>query len=125
MARSMNASRLVSRILRGCIVGAGCLLLAGGMGAAWQPHVVAELPRGEPDAPPDVFADYLATPYWPADGFDFPVGDRDGAGTYEGSDGRTHRGWYVATKFGEDYALGIHPGEDWNGRGGGNTDLGQ
>ena len=34
-------------------------------------------------------------------------------------------GWYVATRFGERYSLGIHPGEDWNGTGGGNTDLGQ
>ena len=60
-----------------------------------------------------------------ADGFDFPVGDPDGGGSYVGPDGRRHEGWYVATSFGEQYALGLHPGEDWNGRGGGNTDLGQ
>lgn len=60
-----------------------------------------------------------------ADGFDFPVGDPDGGGAYVDPDGRRHEGWYVATAFGERYALGLHPGEDWNGRGGGNTDLGQ
>jgi len=60
-----------------------------------------------------------------ADGFDFPVGDRDGNGAYVDPSGKAHDGWYVATAFGETYALGLHPGEDWNGRGGGNTDLGQ
>lgn len=61
-----------------------------------------------------------------ADGFDFPVGDPDGNGAYvDPSTGKQHEGWYVATAFGESYMLGLHPGEDWNGRGGGNTDLGQ
>jgi murein DD-endopeptidase MepM/ murein hydrolase activator NlpD len=60
-----------------------------------------------------------------ADGFDFPVGDADGGGSYTDAAGRTHTGWYVATSYGEVYALGIHPGEDWNGRGGGDTDRGQ
>jgi hypothetical protein len=31
----------------------------------------------------------------------------------------------VATHLGDSYALGIHTGEDWNGRGGGDTDFGQ
>lgn len=61
-----------------------------------------------------------------ADGFDFPVGDVDGQGSYKSKlNGKTYNGWYVATKFGESYSLGIHPGEDWNGIGGGDTDTGQ
>ena len=60
------------------------------------------------------------------DGFDFPVGDKDGKGGYTSLlDGKHYDSWYVATKTGEEYYLGIHTGEDWNGSGGGNTDLGQ
>lgn len=58
-------------------------------------------------------------------GFDFPVGDKDANGSYTDPDGKTHVGWYLATKCGEVYDLGIHTGDDWNGKGGGNTDLGQ
>ncbi|NLN33405.1 MAG: M23 family metallopeptidase [Flavobacteriaceae bacterium] len=43
-----------------------------------------------------------------ADGFDFPVGKPDG------------EGYYDAQHFGDNH----HLGEDWNGTGGGNTDLG-
>lgn len=72
------------------------------------------------------FDDFLQADIAPADGFDFPFGDADGKGAYtDKATGKTHHGWYVATKFGESYSLGIHPGEDWNGNGGGNTDLGQ
>lgn len=60
-----------------------------------------------------------------ADGFDFPIGDREGKGSYTSSDGKAYEGWYIATKCAEEYSLGIHTGEDWNGSGGGNTDLGQ
>jgi murein DD-endopeptidase MepM/ murein hydrolase activator NlpD len=73
----------------------------------------------------DVFADYLEADIPPADGFDFPVGNPDGKGSYKDKAGKTHHGWYVATSFGEKFYLGIHPGEDWNGKGGGNTDAGQ
>lgn len=69
---------------------------------------------------------YLKTDFPPADGFDFPIGNPDGKGSY--IDKRTrkkHKGWYIASHFLEENSLGIHPGEDWNGRGGGNTDLGQ
>jgi len=45
-----------------------------------------------------------------ADGFDFPVGKPDGAGYYKA------RGLRLRSP--------THFGEDWNGRGGGNTDLG-
>ncbi len=49
----------------------------------------------------------LNTPYQ-ADGFDFPIGKPDG------------EDYYNAQGFGENY----HLGEDWNGKGGGNTDFG-
>ncbi|NOT59870.1 MAG: peptidoglycan DD-metalloendopeptidase family protein [Acidobacteria bacterium] len=69
---------------------------------------------------------YLRTEYPPADGFDFAIGDANGKGAYvDAATGKQHEGWYVATKFNEQYALGLHPAEDWNGRGGGNTDMGQ
>ena len=51
-------------------------------------------------------ADYIRCPL--ADGFDFPVGKPDGAGYYKA------RGYYPNG----------HLGEDWNGRGGGDSDLG-
>jgi murein DD-endopeptidase MepM/ murein hydrolase activator NlpD len=60
-----------------------------------------------------------------AAGFDFPVGNKDGKGSYTSPDGKKYDGWYVATKCAEEYSLGIHTGEDWNGSGGGSTDLGQ
>ena len=43
-----------------------------------------------------------------ADGFDYPVGKPDAKAYYKA------RGFWP----------GVHPGEDWNGKGGGNTDLG-
>lgn len=74
----------------------------------------------------DPFDTWLDAPHPPADGFDYPIGDADGTGSYrDKATGATHDGWYIATDFGEEYSLGIHPGEDWNGRGGGATDLGQ
>jgi murein DD-endopeptidase MepM/ murein hydrolase activator NlpD len=60
----------------------------------------------------DSFDEYMRAGFAPADGFDFPFGDGEG-------------GWYRATHFAESYSLGIHTGEDWNGAGGGSTDLGQ
>jgi len=54
------------------------------------------------------------------------VGDADGKGWYTDlATGKRYNGWYIATNFAEQYSLGIHPAEDWNGNGGGNTDLGQ
>lgn len=61
-----------------------------------------------------------------AEGFDFPVGDLNGKGSYISlGSNQEYDGWYVATKTGDEYTLGIHTGEDWNGTGGGDTDLGQ
>ncbi len=61
-----------------------------------------------------------------ADGFDFPFGDKDGQGGYTDlKTGKKYSGWYIATKAAETYYLGIHTGEDWNGNGGGDSDLGQ
>lgn len=74
----------------------------------------------------NVFDAFLQTEAPPADGFDFAFGDPDGKGEYtDKATGQQFRGWYIATKFAEQYSLGIHPGEDWNGSGGKNTDLGQ
>jgi len=74
----------------------------------------------------NVFEDYLRSDYPPADGFDFPFGNSNGQGEYTDKEtGKKYSGWYIATKFAEQYSLGIHPGEDWNGNGGKNTDRGQ
>jgi murein DD-endopeptidase MepM/ murein hydrolase activator NlpD len=61
-----------------------------------------------------------------ADGFSYPFGNGNGGGKYTGiNDHKSYEGWYIATKTGEKYQLGIHTGEDWNGKGGGDTDFGQ
>ncbi len=63
-------------------------------------------------------------------GFDFPVGDINAEGSYTNPiDGKTYNGWYVASEFLDaNYYLkkgSYHPGADWNGSGGGDTDFGQ
>ncbi len=79
-----------------------------------------------PSATGNVFDDFMFADYAPADGFDFPFGDPNGQGEYTDKEtGQRYSGWYRATKFAEVYSLGIHPGEDWNGNGGKNTDRGQ
>lgn len=63
---------------------------------------------------------------WLADGFAYPFGDKEGGGSYvDLKTGKKYSGWYVATDAAETYFLGIHTGEDWNGNGGGDSDLGQ
>jgi murein DD-endopeptidase MepM/ murein hydrolase activator NlpD len=84
---------------------------------------LAALPAARAAASP--FDSWLRNPYPVANGFSFPVGDGEGGGTYTDPAGTRHDGWYVATHMGDSYALGIHTGEDWNGRGGGDTDFGQ
>ena len=65
------------------------------------------------------FDDFLNAGVTPADGFAFALGDPDGKGAYtDKATGKTHNGWYVATRFAEKYSMGIHTGEDWNGVGG-------
>jgi murein DD-endopeptidase MepM/ murein hydrolase activator NlpD len=106
---------------------------AGGLVQAQPAESSAESAGGSPavdtpgvSSPADPFESYLRAEFPVADGFDFPVGDSDGRGAYlDPASGRSYDGWYVATRFGERYSLGIHPGEDWNGTGGWNTDLGQ
>lgn len=79
-----------------------------------------------PSRPTNIFERYLSTDITPADGFDFAVGNPDGQGDYTDlATGQRYHGWYIATHFAESYSLGLHPGEDWNGTGGKNTDLGQ
>ena len=53
-----------------------------------------------------------------ASGFDFPVGDKNA----KGWNGVNDKGWYIASGFLRPF---FHPGEDWNGLGGGNTDFGE
>jgi lipoprotein-anchoring transpeptidase ErfK/SrfK len=85
----------------------------------------SSLPVTRP-TPYDVFDAFIATDVPPADGFDFAVGDENGGGRYtDKASGQEFAGWYVAVQFAEEYSLGIHTGEDWNGSGGGSTDLGQ
>ena len=79
-----------------------------------------------PSTPQISFDSYLTSRVPIADGFDFPIGDHNAQGSYNDlKTGLPHQGWYVAVHFNESYSLGIHTGEDWNGNGGGNTDLGQ
>lgn len=59
------------------------------------------------------------------DGFDFPVGDKNATGTYTAKDGKKYAGWSATGKIGELNKTEIQTGENWNGKGGGNTDLGQ
>jgi murein DD-endopeptidase MepM/ murein hydrolase activator NlpD len=122
-AQGHVSTRRTKRSLRTALALVG-LFVAG---VVWQ----AEKPFSQPLTPIaeggyDVFDRYLRTEIPPAEGFDFPLGDANGRGVYtELKTGQQYRGYYVATRFGERTSLGIHPGEDWNGRGGGNTDLGQ
>src|SRR5262245_52097436 len=61
-----------------------------------------------------------------ADGFDFPAGNSDGAGTYVNkATGKKYQGWKVTGKPGEADGDETHTGEAWNGSGGGATDAGQ
>lgn len=83
------------------------------------PPPVVETKKREVDPVGSLFDPQLA------DGFDFPIGDVDGKGKYTAADGRVFSGWYVAAGFAQTYELGIHTGEDWNGNGGGDSDLGQ
>jgi len=60
------------------------------------------------------------------DGFDFPVGDKNAKGEYTDLKSKNkYLGWYISVEFCELYEYGVHPAEDWNGNGGGNTDFGQ
>jgi len=109
------------------------LLLASEAGPVPGPAEPVQLPAPvpapaplPPSDPSGVFEKYLSTDIPPADGFDLPVGDPDGQGSYTDlATGQSHHGWYVSTRFAQWYPYGIHPGEDWNGVGGANTDLGQ
>ena len=72
-------------------------------------HITAStLPVTANDTPPELTEAQLKTMCPLADGFGFPVGPPDA------------RGYYDAQPFGKNH----HLGEDWNGRGGGNSDLG-
>src|SRR5215813_11724337 len=96
-------------------------LLAFGCSTAF---VTSSNPLTPSKSPSNVFEAYLSSSPPPVDGFDFPVGNADARGSYTDiATGAIHNGWFVATKFGEHYSLGIHPAEDWNGAGGNDTDF--
>lgn len=102
------------------------VFLLGSLPSACTDFVRNSSPQPRDGSGLGVFEGYLNSDSPPADGFDFPFGRGDGGGAYvDKATGKTHEGWYVATRFAENYTLGIHPGEDWNGSGGGNSDLGQ
>lgn len=77
-----------------------CAFFAAAFASA-QAQIALDRPARFLASPPPAQAVVLA------DGFDFPLGKPDA------------QGYYKARGF----RLGIHPGEDWNGRGGGNSDL--
>ena len=123
-------SKAVIAALVVCWIFLTVLLLATEAGSMSVPsptrHPAEALPPPPPTNPADTFETYLGTDILPADGFDFPVGDPDGGGNYTDlATGKSFESWYVSVRFGEWYSHGLHPGEDWNGVGGGNTDLGQ
>ncbi|HEV7746938.1 MAG TPA: peptidoglycan DD-metalloendopeptidase family protein [Pyrinomonadaceae bacterium] len=101
------------------------VLLLSSVASCAKPAAGPNAP-GRPNKTTNVFDEYLKSDLPPADGFDFPFGDGNGGGSYsDKATGKRYDGWYIATHFAENYSLGIHTGEDWNGSGGGNTDLGQ
>lgn len=74
----------------------------------------------------------MASPGDPvADRFGFPVGSNPSSPTisrYQAPNGATYMGWVVraaASFLSPAYGQQLQPGEDWSGRGGGVTDLGQ
>lgn len=89
--------------------------------AGGNPAQITDLSESAPLNSVDALFDSML-----CNGFSYPFGDGSGGGSYTGTaDHQTYEGWYIATHTGEHYSLGIHTGEDWNGKGGGNTDLGQ
>jgi murein DD-endopeptidase MepM/ murein hydrolase activator NlpD len=118
-------------VLSACWLALTVMLLATEAGSVSVSRPSSPFPPGlqrplPPRDPADAFESFLSTDISPADGFDFPVGDPDAQGSYtDFKTGEAHSGWYVAVRFGQWYSYGIHPGEDWNGVGGTDTDLGQ
>ncbi len=100
-------------------------MLAAPSPSSLLPFLASTLQAPQPN-PDSIFDRYMGSDIPPADGFDFPVGDQNAGGTYrDRQSGKVHHGWYIAVRFGQWYAYGIHPAEDWNGTGGTDTDLGQ
>jgi lipoprotein-anchoring transpeptidase ErfK/SrfK len=62
-----------------------------------------------------------------ANGFDYPVGDRNGKGAYvDQATGKRYQGWRITRAPGSvDDEYAPYSAEAWNGTGGGTTDLGQ
>jgi murein DD-endopeptidase MepM/ murein hydrolase activator NlpD len=125
-ASSLPMRRVLTQPTTCCLA---VVAIASSALVAWAPRAACSPTRGrdvEKASPPtNPFDEYLRADIPVADGFDFPLGDANGQGQYkDATTGKTHDGYYVATTFGESFSLGLHPGEDWNGKGGRNTDLG-
>ncbi|HYH86248.1 MAG TPA: peptidoglycan DD-metalloendopeptidase family protein [Pyrinomonadaceae bacterium] len=118
--RALTAGRFLSLLAALALLFQSC--------ATAPPRAVSGYPATNANPPhtANTFDEYMRADFAPADGFDFPFGDGEGGGAYTDlASGKRHDGWYVATRFAESYSLGLHTGEDWNGAGGGDTDLGQ
>lgn len=87
-----------------------CLCLLGCKQTEQKSVSKNQLKKANVSQDPFVFFDTIFTknPNYIAKGFDFPVGKPDA------------KGYYNAQKF----TVNDHLGDDWNGTGGGNTDLG-
>src|SRR5262245_20201405 len=79
----------------------------GRLGAMACAALFAVVQAGNAAAAESSFDRWLHNPYPVADGFSFPVGDGEGGGVYTDSAGRRHTGWYVATRMGDAYSLGV------------------
>lgn len=122
--RTFVSATLTATLLALALFAAACVR-AEPRAARGKVATQANVPRPGGNAS-DPFDDYMRAEFAPADAFDFPFGDGEGGGSYTDlSTGKRYAGWYKATRFAESYSLGLHTGEDWNGAGGGNTDLGQ
>ena len=89
---------------------AASLLGAILMAQPWKkrPDKFAAVRNSAPQSKPKYDSLFAKHPKYVSDGFDFPVGKPDA------------NGYYNAQPF----MKNTHLGDDWNGRGGGNTDLG-
>lgn len=87
---------------------------------------VSPAPTSSPVIESNIFDQYLKSDFAPADGFDFPIGSPDGAGSYiDKSTGKRHNGWIVAARFADENGSGVNTGEDWKSSDGDAADLEQ
>ncbi|HEU4390973.1 MAG TPA: L,D-transpeptidase family protein, partial [Blastocatellia bacterium] len=61
----------------------------------------------------NVFGNYLAVDYPPADGFDLPVYVGPTLGVQASQSASPRLGWQLSSRFGEATVTGVNPGQDW------------